>query len=42
VPTHDFHIFWSFLPEAREAIDQAGQFIRTVTGAPKGRRLRPA
>ncbi len=35
VPTHDFHIFWSFLPEARDAIDQAGQFIRTVTGTPR-------
>jgi hypothetical protein len=35
VPTHDFQIFWSFLPEARDAIDEVGQFIRTVTGAPK-------
>src|SRR5216117_2101390 len=26
VPTHDFHIFWSFLPEARDAIDQLGRF----------------
>jgi monoterpene epsilon-lactone hydrolase len=32
VPTHAFHIFWSFLPEARDAIDEAGRFIRTVTG----------
>jgi epsilon-lactone hydrolase len=23
VPTHDFHIFWSFLPEAADAIDEA-------------------
>jgi monoterpene epsilon-lactone hydrolase len=32
VPTHAFHIFWSFLPEARDAIDEAGRFMRTVTG----------
>jgi epsilon-lactone hydrolase len=31
VPTHDFHIFWSFLSEARDAIDQIGRFVRTVT-----------
>jgi epsilon-lactone hydrolase len=31
VPTHDFHIFWSFLPEARNAIDEIGRFVRTVT-----------
>ena len=31
MPTHDFHIFWSFLPEARDAIDQIGRFVRTVT-----------
>jgi monoterpene epsilon-lactone hydrolase len=31
VPTHDFHIFWSFLPEATAAIDQLGQFIREAT-----------
>jgi acetyl esterase/lipase len=30
VPTHDFHIFWSFLPEAADAIHQAGQFARRV------------
>jgi epsilon-lactone hydrolase len=35
VPTHAFHIFWSFLPEAREAIDEVGRFIRTVTAAPE-------
>jgi epsilon-lactone hydrolase len=34
VPTHDFHIFWSFLPEARDAIDQLGRFVRTVTSTP--------
>ena len=35
VPTHAFHIFWSFLPEARDAIDEAGRFNRAVTGTPK-------
>jgi epsilon-lactone hydrolase len=33
--THDFHLFWSFLPEAVDAIQQAGQFIRGA--APAGR-----
>ncbi|MGH3151796.1 MAG: alpha/beta hydrolase fold domain-containing protein [Streptosporangiaceae bacterium] len=28
VDTHDFHIFWSFLPEAAQALRQAGQFAR--------------
>ena len=27
VDTHDFHIFWSFLPEAAAAMQQAGRFI---------------
>ena len=35
VPTHAFHIFWSFLPEARDAVDEAGRFIRMVTGTPR-------
>jgi monoterpene epsilon-lactone hydrolase len=30
VPTHDFHVFWSFLPEARDAMHQAGQFVRNL------------
>ena len=34
VPTHDFHIFWSFLPEARSAIDEIGRFVRSVTSIP--------
>jgi len=34
VPTHDFHIFWSFLPEARDAIDEIGRFVRTATSTP--------
>ena len=30
VDTHDFHIFWSFLPEAAQALQQAGRFARDV------------
>ena len=33
VPTHDFHIFWTFLPEAMKALDQIGAFIRRLTSA---------
>jgi acetyl esterase/lipase len=33
VPTHDFHLFWTFLPEAQAAIDEAGRFIRDLTAA---------
>ena len=33
VPTHDFHVFWTFLPEAASALEQVGQFIRDVTTA---------
>jgi monoterpene epsilon-lactone hydrolase len=28
--THDFQIFWSFLPEASDALEQAGEFVRSV------------
>jgi len=28
VSSHDFQSFWSFLPEATDALRQAGQFIR--------------
>jgi epsilon-lactone hydrolase len=28
--THVFHVFWSFLPEAADALRQAGSFIREV------------
>jgi monoterpene epsilon-lactone hydrolase len=28
VPTHDFHVFWSFLPEAAEALQQIGRFAK--------------
>src|SRR5215831_8688938 len=34
VPTHDFHVFWSFLPEARNAIDEIGRFAGAVTSTP--------
>jgi epsilon-lactone hydrolase len=33
VPTHAFHTFWSFLPEAADALEQAGHYIRTVQDA---------
>jgi acetyl esterase/lipase len=33
VPTHDFHIFWSFLPEATDALERAGRFL-TAAPAP--------
>jgi monoterpene epsilon-lactone hydrolase len=36
VTTHDFHVFWSFLPEAADALEQAGAFVRklrSTTGA---------
>jgi len=28
VEAHAFHLFWSFLPEAADAIEAAGAFIR--------------
>jgi len=31
VDTHDLHIFWSFLPEAAQALQQAGRFARDAT-----------
>jgi hypothetical protein len=33
VPTHDFHVFWSFLPEAADALERAGQFVARVRPA---------
>ena len=27
--THVFHVFWSFLPEAADALQRAGDFIRS-------------
>jgi epsilon-lactone hydrolase len=34
VDTHDFQIFWSFLPEAAEAVQQAGTFASAIREAP--------
>lgn len=31
VDTHDFHVFWSFLPEAAQALQQAGRFARDAS-----------
>jgi epsilon-lactone hydrolase len=36
VATHDFHIFWSFLPEAADALEQAGRFVRRIRDAAAG------
>jgi acetyl esterase/lipase len=33
VDTHDFQVFWSFLPEAADAVAQAGRFAREVRAA---------
>jgi epsilon-lactone hydrolase len=33
VDTHSFQLFWSFLPEAADALGTAGQFIRRRSGA---------
>ncbi|HEX4062060.1 MAG TPA: alpha/beta hydrolase fold domain-containing protein [Streptosporangiaceae bacterium] len=40
VPTHDFHLFWTFLPEARAAVDEAGRFVRGLA-APGAKRAAP-
>ena len=34
--THDFHIFWSFLPEAADALGGAGRFARDIRAAGDG------
>jgi len=34
VDTHDFHIFWSFLPQAASAMRQAGRFARETRLGP--------
>ena len=34
VDTHDFHIFWSFLPQAGSAMRQAGRFARETRLGP--------
>jgi acetyl esterase/lipase len=36
VATHDFHIFWSFLPEAADALGRAGRFARDIRAAGEG------
>jgi epsilon-lactone hydrolase len=40
--THVFHVFWSFLPEAAQALEAAGAFVRRVTATPAGRDVTPA
>jgi acetyl esterase/lipase len=27
VPTHDFHVFWTFLPEAADALQRGGEYL---------------
>ncbi|HEX6418799.1 MAG TPA: alpha/beta hydrolase fold domain-containing protein [Acidimicrobiales bacterium] len=41
VATHDFQLFWSFLPEAADALEQAGRFARNVLASPRARRAAP-
>jgi len=36
--THDFQVFWSFLPEAADALKQAGRFAREVATGPEAHR----
>jgi epsilon-lactone hydrolase len=36
VATHDFQVFWSFLPEAAEAVQKAGQFAQEIRAAAIG------
>ncbi|GAB3881529.1 hypothetical protein GCM10029964_037750 [Kibdelosporangium lantanae] len=33
VATHNFHIFWTFLPEAAAAVAEVGQFVQEVTAS---------
>jgi acetyl esterase/lipase len=33
VDTHNFHLFWNFLPEAAQAVQQAGRFARRAARA---------
>ena len=30
VATHVFQLFWSFLPEAAEALERAGRFVQEI------------
>jgi acetyl esterase/lipase len=41
VTTHDFHVFWSFLPEAADALEQVGAFVRRVRARAVGRSAGP-
>ena len=36
VPTHDFHVFWTFLPEAMEAMNEIGGFVRDTASTHDG------
>ena len=36
--THVFHVFWSFLPEAADALQSAGAFIRERLGGERALR----
>ncbi len=38
--THVFHVFWPFLPEAADALQQAGAFIRTQLAGDEFRSVR--
>ena len=38
VTTHDFQVFWSFLPEAADALQQAGAFARDIRSATSAER----
>jgi monoterpene epsilon-lactone hydrolase len=40
VPTHDFHVFWTFLPEARDALHAAGDLVREVRARRPARAVR--
>jgi acetyl esterase/lipase len=42
VTTHVFQIFWSFLPEAADALQQAGRFIQSIGAATTRSRTAPA
>jgi epsilon-lactone hydrolase len=39
VTTHDFQVFWSFLPEAADALQRAGAFARDVRSAAADRQI---
>ena len=38
--THVFHVFWPFLPEAADALQQAGEFIRAQLAGDEFRSVR--